>query len=171
MRLNNKKLAYFRKQQFYDAIFADLVLMGALPQDLVENYFNAKIPPELSPPYKPDYPYPTQPVDQLDIKQYSNIVAPVSGATVPAADFDVAGSQYTGKTKWYVGNTSTEFTGTTFGSGAIYIAAIKLTAKPGYTFEGLAGNDFTFGTGSSAIAATAGLEGIGSMLVTFPATS
>jgi hypothetical protein len=164
MRLNNKKMAYFRKQQFYDAIFADLVLMGALPKNVVEDYFNAYIPPELSAPWSgPPQPYPTQPVTDLDLT--SKFTAPVKNGDV-VRDFD--SEQYTGTIVWHVGTASgTIFTDDTFNGSTVYVAIVTLVAKAGYTTEGLAGNDFNY-TGATSVSNSAVAS---QAVVTFPATA
>ena len=49
-RLNNMKLGFHRKELLYEAIMTDLVLMGALPKDVVEKYIGHPIPDYLKPP-------------------------------------------------------------------------------------------------------------------------
>jgi hypothetical protein len=49
-RLNNLKLSHFRREPLYEAIMADLVLMGALPKDAVEKFTDTEIPDTLRAP-------------------------------------------------------------------------------------------------------------------------
>jgi hypothetical protein len=147
MRLNNKKLRYFRKQQFYDAVFADLVLMGALPKNVVESYFNAEIPSTLSPPWDGPPPYPS--INHLDLT--SKLTVPT---TVPATggniihDFD--DEQYQGSIAWYrfTGIDASTYawtleSGNTFQASSIYCAFVHITPKSGYSSTGITWEDWT----------------------------
>ena len=49
-RLNNMKLEFQRKELMYEAIMADLVLMGALPKETVEQFTGREIPDYLKSP-------------------------------------------------------------------------------------------------------------------------
>lgn len=163
MRLNNKKMAYYRKQQFYDAVFADLVLMGALPRNVVEDYFNAIIPPELVAPWEaPPEPFPTEPV--TDLNMTSKVVKPVKNAT-PTLTFDTV--QYTGTVAWWNVSDNKAMDTETFEGSTVYRADVSLIAKAGYTLEGLAGNDFLHSDATSV----ANTGSPGGIAITFPATA
>jgi hypothetical protein len=161
MRLNNKKLAYYRKQQFYDAVFADLVVMGALDKTTVENYFNAIIPSNLAPPYPPIPPTPPVPVSDLDLT--AKFGAATTGTAIMRT-FDA--TEYTGSIEWHVGSAGgTIDTGVNFLTGTIYVAIVTMTAKTGFDLTGIKGNTFTY-TGATVTGPNDGIA-----IVTFPVTA
>lgn len=140
-------MRYFRKQQFYDAVFADLVLMGALPKNVVEAYFNAEIPNTLSPPW--DGPPPAPSIDHFDLtaKLTSTSTVPVTGAPI-VRDFD--DEQYQGETHWYrlTGTSALDFAwtldaGGTFQANSIYCAFVHITPKTGFSTTGITWQDWT----------------------------
>jgi hypothetical protein len=74
-------------------------------------------------------------------------------------------AQYTGTVAWYTSGLA--FSGPTFAASTAYRALVTLTAKPGYTFAGVAANSFIY-MGSTEVS-----NGVSSGLVTitFPATA
>ena len=86
--------------------------------------------------------------------------APVREAA-PVLSFD--GDQYTGVILWKTGGA--DFTGNAFGASTAYTAVVTLTAKTGYTFQGVGANAFSHGTITGTSAANSG-----SVTFVFPAT-
>jgi hypothetical protein len=158
MRLNNKKMRYFRKQQFYDAVFADLVLMGALSKNVVETYFNAEVPNSLAPPWDGPPPYPS--ISDLDLTQKltsGGSTVPVTGANIVRDFPDV---QYKGAIRWYrlVDASSDPNTpdpqwsleaGNTFQANAVYCAFVHITPETGYSTTGITWTDWTHNSTAS----------------------
>ncbi|EHQ90653.1 cell wall-binding protein [Desulfosporosinus youngiae DSM 17734] len=118
------------------------------------------------PVYSPDaigtYKYlafgPVSKVDALDLS--GKLTAPLKNATPITTGIETA--QYTGTVAW-------SGSPVTFLGGTAYTANVSLTAKPGYTFSGLAENSFTFTAASVTHAAGSG--NTLSAAVTFPATA
>jgi hypothetical protein len=75
----------------------------------------------------------------------SLFLAPATGGT-PATSF--AATQYTGAIAWKIG--AADFGGTEFAASTAYTAVVTLTAKPNYTFAGIAANAFTHGDKTGA---------------------
>ncbi|TWH59426.1 putative glycosyl hydrolase [Desulfitobacterium sp. LBE] len=96
-------------------------------------------------------------VNDLDLS--GKLTAPVKNGT-PITDIDTA--QYTGTVAWP--GSPVKFLGST-----IYTANVTLTAKPGYTFSGLAENSFSFA--GASVTHVAGSGNILSVSVTFPTTA
>jgi hypothetical protein len=70
----------------------------------------------------------------------SLFVAPATGET---PDTSFAATQYTGAIAWKIG--AVPFEGAAFAASTAYTAVVTLTAKPNYTFMGIAENAFTHG--------------------------
>jgi hypothetical protein len=87
---------------------------------------------------------------------------PAATATPPAAITPT--EQYTGTIVWYTGGTP--FTGETFAAFTVYRAMVTLSAKSGYTFTGVQGNNFIH-MGADTVTNTANS---GTVIITFPAT-
>jgi hypothetical protein len=69
-----------------------------------------------------------------DLDLTGKIAAPVAGQPIPQ-ETSVSGDQYTGTILWLTGQTS-------FAGGNSYIAEVTLTAKEGWTFDGVGANSF-----------------------------
>jgi len=83
------------------------------------------------------------PADQtITLLAIPSVVAPVRGATPVATAIDM--DQYTGTITWFP--TDNPFAPTT-----VYTATIVMTAKAGWTFNGVAANSFTVSGAASAI--------------------
>jgi hypothetical protein len=92
-----------------------------------------------------------------DLALESLFDAPAAGV---APDTTLTGDEYTGTIAW-APTVSGVFAGTT-----TYTATVTLTAKPGYTFEGVAANAFSYaGAASAANTADSGV-----VTIVFPAT-
>jgi hypothetical protein len=91
------------------------------------------------------------------------VTAPVKAALPNTKAINTA--QYTGTIAWQTEGGAIH--SGAFGASTVYRALITLTAKPGYTFEGVAANSFTY-TGATAIANAANN---GEVTITFPATA
>jgi hypothetical protein len=75
----------------------------------------------------------------VDVKAIPGVTPPASGATPVAEITETA--QYTGAVAWKdAGGTAV---GATYADGVVYTATITLTAKEGFTFEGVAADFFT----------------------------
>jgi hypothetical protein len=96
--------------------------------------------------------------------------APVAGES---PDTTLSTAQYAGQIAWYEvpdeGADSALETGTAFAQGTVYKAVLTLTAKEGYTFDGLAANAFSY-TGAASVTGMAGGSGTWVVTVLFPAT-
>jgi Flp pilus assembly protein protease CpaA len=93
----------------------------------------------------------------INIPAIPGVTAPVTGGTPVKAITETA--QYTGTVKWN-GDPSV------FAGGTAYIATIKLTAKQGYTLQGVAANFFTVAGATATNAANNG-----EIKAEFPATA
>jgi hypothetical protein len=98
------------------------------------------------------------------------IPLPATGSPIPGAIAEQA--RFTGTITWKdsydEGDTFLDNAGTLFYPNAVYRAALRLTAKPGYTFRGTLENSFTHQKGAAA-----NPEGTGSSLtvtIRFPKT-
>jgi hypothetical protein len=91
------------------------------------------------------------------------VTAPVKDATPNTKAINTA--QYTGTIAWQTEGGATH--SGAFGASTVYRALITLTAKPGYTFEGVAANKFTY-AGATAVTNAANS---GEVTITFPATA
>jgi hypothetical protein len=89
------------------------------------------------------------------------VIAPARGATPDTTAF--ATSQYTGAVAWKT-QAGADHLGP-FAASTVYKAVVSLTAKTGYTFEGVLADSFTY-TGASASNA----ENSGVVTITFPQT-
>ena len=91
--------------------------------------------------------------------------AAITGVTPPAAGAapvtEIDNEQYTGTVTW-----APEISGGVFAANTAYTATITLTAKPGYTFAGVAANFFTV-AGASSVSNSADSGVVTAM---FPAT-
>lgn len=79
------------------------------------------------------------------------IALPATGSAIPTAIAEQP--QFTGTITWkdsYNGDTFLDNVGTLFNPNAIYRAAVRLTAKPGYTFKGTGENSFVHQKGAAA---------------------
>ena len=94
----------------------------------------------------------------VNLAAVAGVVQPVTGASPVSAI--TTGEQYTGTVAW-----SPSVTGA-FAISTTYTATITLTAKAGYTFEGVAENFFTV-----ANAAATNAAGSGVIMAVFPATA
>ena len=94
----------------------------------------------------------------VNLAAVAGVVQPVTGALPVSAI--TAGEQYTGTVAW-----SPSVTGA-FATSTTYTATITLTAKAGYTFEGVAENFFTVENATATNAA-----GSGVIMAVFPATA
>ena len=94
----------------------------------------------------------------INIAAIQGVTAPVAGGTPVTAI--TASDQYTGTVEWN-GNP------TTFAAATAYTATITLTAKPGYTLQGVGANFFTV-AGTSTPAANSANSG--SITAVFPKT-
>jgi hypothetical protein len=103
------------------------------------------------------------PVNALNLS--SLITAPVVTGTPTTAEINR--DQYTGTIAWQTAAGAPVTTGSTFAAATVYKAVVTLTAKPGYTFTGVAANSFTH-TGASAITNPANS---GTVTITFPPTA
>jgi hypothetical protein len=90
------------------------------------------------------------------------VTAPVRGETPDTTAINEA--QYTGTIVWQTSNGTTH-TGA-FAASTVYRAVVTLTAKTGYTFDGVGGNSFTY-TGATSVTNAANS---GTVTITFPAT-
>lgn len=96
-----------------------------------------------------------------DIASIPGVTAPVSGGTPDTAITETA--QYTGTIAWAPSDSP-------FVQGTVYTAAITLTAKTGYTFNGLNGNFFTV-NGADAVTSPVGTDAAITVTAVFPAAS
>jgi hypothetical protein len=101
----------------------------------------------------------TADVTVTDLALTYNVTTPVNGGT-PVTSF--AGPQYTGIVAW--GGDPSGFSG-----GATYTATVTLTAKPGWTFDGVDAGAFTH-AGAATISNPAGSGGSLVVNITFPPT-
>jgi hypothetical protein len=90
------------------------------------------------------------------------VTAPVKDAQPVTTGIDTV--QYTGTIAWQTGN-GTPHSGL-FAASTVYKALVTLTAKPGYTFNGVGANRFTY-TGATSVTNAANS---GTVTITFPAT-
>ena len=90
------------------------------------------------------------------------ITAPVTGVT-PVTEF-IGQAQYTGEIEWQT--SGGDAVSGSFAASEVYKAVLTLTAKPGYTFIGVAANAFTC-AGAASITNAADS---GTVTVTFPET-
>ena len=90
------------------------------------------------------------------------VTAPVRGAQPVTTEIDA--DQYTGTVAWKTEG-GTDHTGA-FAAEAVYQAVVALTAKSGYTFDGVGADSFTY-SGATAVANAANS---GIVTITFPAT-
>ena len=95
--------------------------------------------------------------EKVNIAAIEGVVQPVTGAS-PVSEI-TAGEQYAGTVAWTPAVTGT------FSASTPYTATITLTAKDGYTFDGVAENFFTV-----ANAAATNAAGSGVITAVFPAT-
>jgi hypothetical protein len=91
------------------------------------------------------------------------ITAPVKGATPVTTAIDT--DQYTGTIAWQT-EAGAAHSGA-FAPATVYKAVLTLTAKTGYTFEGVAANSFSY-TGATSVA---NAVNSGTVTITFPATA
>ncbi|MDR3284047.1 MAG: hypothetical protein LBS97_02585 [Treponema sp.] len=91
---------------------------------------------------------------------------PVKDAA-PVTEID--GAQYTGSIAWQKSDGSA-FTGDAFAAATVYKALVTLSAKPGYTFDGVAANSFYFQYGSNLVTSNNAANS-GTVTITFPATA
>jgi len=91
------------------------------------------------------------------------VIAPVTGATPVTTP--IAATQYTGTVAWQTEGGAAY--SDPFVEGAVYRALVTLSAKPGYTFTGVAANSFTY-TGATAVVNAADS---GTVTITFAATA
>jgi hypothetical protein len=91
------------------------------------------------------------------------VTAPVTGGTPDTTEIDDV--QYTGYINWQASDDGAAPTGA-FAASTVYQAVLTLTAKTGWTFEGVAANSFTY-TGATAVSNAADS---GTVTITFPAT-
>jgi hypothetical protein len=75
----------------------------------------------------------------VDVKAIPGVTPPASGATPVAAITETA--QFTGAVAWK--DAAGTAVGATYADGVVYTATITLTAKEGFTFEGVAADFFT----------------------------
>jgi formylglycine-generating enzyme required for sulfatase activity len=94
----------------------------------------------------------------------SLVIAPVANAAPNVAAINTI--QYTGTVEW-LDDGGTAFAGAAFAAGTVYQAAVSLTAKTGYTFTGVAANNFTY-TGATTVSNQANS---GNVTIVFPAPS
>jgi hypothetical protein len=100
-------------------------------------------------------------VTVVNIPAIGGVTAPVTGATPVAAITETA--QYTGTVSWSPALAADG----TFAPGTAYAATITLTAKPGFTFTGVAANSFTV-AGATSVTNSADT---GVVTAVFPATA
>ena len=94
---------------------------------------------------------------EIDLKAIPGVTIPVTGATPAAAITETA--QYTGTVSW---NPNVD----TFAAETAYTATITLTAKTGYTLEGVTENFFTVAGATASNAVNSGV-----ITAVFPATT
>ena len=99
-------------------------------------------------------------VDALELD--SLVTAPVTGETPDSSVIDE--TQYTGTVTWYETADSTLVVGD-FETETHYTAEVELTAKSGYTFEGVGVNSFSY-----TDASVYNSENSGTVAINFPAT-
>jgi hypothetical protein len=93
------------------------------------------------------------------------VTVPVKDAAPDTTAIDV--DQYTGAVAWQTGDGVALAEDAAFAASTVYQAAVTLTAKPGYTFLGVAANGFTY---TSAEAVTNPADS-GEVTIRFPATA
>jgi len=89
------------------------------------------------------YPATVPTITNTEIK---GVPAPAKGAT-PVRSINDA--QYTGVIRWFRNDNGAELLSGTFAANTVYKAVIWLTAKPGFTFVGIAGSSLTIENGSA----------------------
>jgi hypothetical protein len=103
------------------------------------------------------------PIIVSDLELTALVTAPVKDAAPDTTEIDA--DQYTGTIEWRKGNNSS-FTGGTFAPSTVYKAVVTLTAKPGFTFNGVEANSFVY----NGATVTNGTNS-GRVTISFPATA
>jgi formylglycine-generating enzyme required for sulfatase activity len=107
----------------------------------------------------------TGPADVVTAKNLDSLItAPVVGAAPNKAAINT--TQYTGTIAWKTAD-GTAFEDAAFAPATVYQAVITLTAKIGYTFDGVAVDSFTY-TGATSVS---NIEDSGAVTIVFPATA
>ncbi|MDR1230937.1 MAG: hypothetical protein LBK61_06000 [Spirochaetaceae bacterium] len=97
------------------------------------------------------------------------VVKPVKDAEPNSTAIDE--TEYTGSIAWK-NSDGTDFDGAAFAAGTVYKAVVTLTAKPDYTFTGVAANAFSHTDADSSVATpVANDANSGTVTITFPATA
>ncbi|MDR0586326.1 MAG: hypothetical protein LBG26_03710 [Treponema sp.] len=95
------------------------------------------------------------------------VTAPARGAAPVTTGIDTA--EYTGTVAWQ-NDDGTSFSGSTFAPGTVYKAVVALTAKAGYTFNGVGANSFSY-TGATNVTHPMGSNANLTVTIVFPATA